>query len=197
MLKSSAPASDPGFGFSSTSQPDPWTLFACPVTQVMKLSEITEAVALSDWARSGSLAEASSHTTSRFEQHDGVRVTVYNPMKGRRVSLALQFSKNGVPSFECSEPSGLGKLPSPWRDVQKAMARFGCVVEVKAKPETPWTKVGPSVRISEPSKSAVPTQPIRGTNARAALLNKSVNRAPLTVSLRESRRTREEKYWPT
>lgn len=125
-----------------------------------------------------------------------LRLDAYRSLYRPQLHLAFLFSKDGIPSFECSSkpaflaekdivddflwmdnvpgfPSYPREAQNWWSDlgdrvlvdryqwylVQQAMAKFSCLVEVKAKPGANWTEVAPirhvpsDVKTSDSSRS--------------------------------------------
>lgn len=189
--------------------PEAWIIFSCPVTQVMKLNEIVETVTAPESVRRSTRSQTRAKTIARLVDQDQFKVTVYNPMAGKHLCLAFLFSKNGVPSFECSHSSGRESgqskpIPTPrsdvpmrchsatkprsrksarsqpqgpWLDVKDAMARFGCIMEVRAKSETTWTEVGAAVPKLTTLRPALPVRNSLSTSTREKMQQKATQRA--------------------
>lgn len=166
---------------------DAMIVFACPVTQVIKLKEDEEPIAPRKPTTRSTRSRSRAQTIARLVDRDQFKVTVYNPMADKRLCLGFIMSKHGIPSFECSEPAIAGSEqaqtgpttnaavsmcchddpagPSStrvaqdagknkWQDIKTAMARFGCMMEVKAKAETTWAEVGAATLALKPLQPA-------------------------------------------
>ncbi|KAH8175632.1 hypothetical protein LIA77_04050 [Sarocladium implicatum] len=187
-----------------------WSVFACPVTQVMKFRESVEELAPGNAVTGILRYQTRSQAARKALEDSSLRLTVYDPMAGKQLHLGFVFSKNGVPSFECFQPfdtqpsarghPSMGEILTPglcagckadsrsrprprdyfheaWRDIQDAMARFGCVTEMRALPGTNWVEVGPSVSIVGPEKTATLKKSAQKVSSRTVLRTRTVNKA--------------------
>lgn len=205
-------AYEPGKGRrrAASEATEAWSVFACPVTQVMKFHESVEARAPRNPANRSFRYQTRSQTAKLVAQEGRLRVTVYNPMADKQLRLGFIFSKNGVPSFECFQPfdahppadgpvsindivpPGLcagckaesGTRPRPrdqlhdaWRDVQDAMARFGCIADMRAIPGTTWADVGPSISASRPHQRPPAIERTKTVRKRVVLQARTMNRS--------------------
>ncbi|KAK0389750.1 hypothetical protein NLU13_3323 [Sarocladium strictum] len=200
---------------------DDWIVFACPVTQIMKLSETSETIVLPGPTKRNTRSQTRARTIARLVDTERFKVTVYNPMEGKQCCMKLLLSKNGIPSFECSQSTDLeiqqsmkpeadpfmschrsatgqrsrrrsrSQTHGPWAKVQDAMARFGCIMDVKSEAGATWTEVGTAVPELKPLR---PSLPVRnsigiGTSTREKMQQKAAQRASLALQSWKTGRT--------
>jgi hypothetical protein len=123
-----------------------WNIIAIPKSQVKVVEN------------PGSQSDVSSETTNGEDNVEDTELA-----EPKKISVAIRYSRDGVPSMSCSDEKGVtlwawsdfrsDLCEQQWDEIQGDMATRSCLIYTSSKPGAGWVTV-PPVQPEQPKRSS-------------------------------------------